>query len=240
MRFIFPGSLSQTLDALNAALFFHQPIPLAQAQKAADFIAARYGLTGAYAGTFALFPDEVASGIRLFTGERATNASARHIAAQEACRVLHLLHPRPAAIRASLHAAEHTLLMRVGPAVPPAPEPDLGHQHWLRAWRGGTYCCGPCTVGLWRHLLAGGFDEQAARLTRGLACLHAMRKPDHTWRAFPFWYTLSALVEMPPTPDALAEMRFAAPRCEKAAARHPAAPFPQRRAELARRLLARV
>jgi hypothetical protein len=241
MRYVHPGSLSQTLDAVNAALFFRQPIPQTQVQKAGVFIAARLGLPGAYAGTFALFPNEIAGGIRLFTGEHATHASARHIAAEEACRVLLLLNPRPAATRAVLRTAEAALLRCVGPAAPRRPRPDAdGHRPWLRACFGGAYCCGPCTVGFWRHLLAGGFDEQSTRLARGLACLHAMRKPDHTWRAFPFWYTLSALVEMPPSKAARAEMQFAAPRCEKAAKRSATDPYPARRAELARRLLARI
>jgi hypothetical protein len=241
MRYVHSGSLSQTLDVLNAAVFFHQSIPAAQVQKAGVFIASRFGLPGAYAGTFALFPHEMAAGIRLFTGERATRASARHIAAEEACRVLLLLNPRPAATRAALRAAEAALLECVGPAAPQELRSDAeGHQTWLRACFGGTYCCGPCTVGFWRHLLAGGFDDQATRLERGLRCLHAMRKADHTWRAFPFWYTVSALVEMPSSKAALAEMEFAAPRCEKAAKKSPAEPYPARRAELARRLLARI
>ncbi len=241
MRYVYPGSLSQTLDALNAALFFRQPIPAAQVQKAGVFIAARLGRPGAYAGTFALLPHEMAECIRLFTGERATSASARHIAAEEACRVLLLLNPRPAATRAALRAAGAALAQCVGPAAPREARPDAeGHRSWLRECMGGTYCCGACTVGFWRHLLAGGFDEQATRLERGLACLRAMRKADHTWRAFPFWYTLSALVEMPPTKAALGEMEFAAPRCEKAAQKTPAEPYPARRAELARRVLARI
>ena len=240
MRFLFSHSLSRTLDALSAAFFFRQEIPADQARRAAAFIASRYALPTAYAGTFALFPAECRAGIHLFTGELATNASARHIAAQEACRVLLRLQPRPAAIRATLRAAGLALLQRVGPAAPRGPKPDDGQLHWNWPYRGGTYCCGPCTVAFWRHLLAGGYDQHAARLARGLACLRTMRKGDHTWRAFPFWYTLSALVEMPPTKAARDEMRYAAPRCQGAAARRPAEPFAARRAELARRVLARV
>ena len=240
MRFLFPHSLSQTLDALSAALFFHQNIPTEQARKACAFIASRYALPTAYAGTFALFPAERRAGIRLFTGERGTNAGARHIAAQEACRVLLRLHPRPAAIRTTLRAAGLILLQRVGPAAPRDPKPDDGQLHWNWDYRGGTYCCGPCTVAFWRHLLAGGYDHHAPRLARGLACLRTLRKGGHSWRSFPYWYTLSALVEMPPTRPALDEMRFAAPRCQSAASRHPADPIAQRRAEIARRLLARV
>jgi hypothetical protein len=240
MRFLYPNSLSQTIDALSAALFFRQEIPAERARKAVAFIASRHGLPGAYAGTYALFPRERREGIRLFTGELAAAASARHIAAEEACRVLLRLQPRPAATRAALRAAGETLLQRVGPAAPRDSNPDDGPDYWNWDFRGGTYCCGPCTVGFWRHLLAGGFDQHATRLARGLACLRTMRKADHTWRTFPFWYTLSALVEMPPMKAALDEMRFVAPACRKAAARHPSEPYAARRAEIARRLLARI
>jgi len=225
---------------LSAALFFHRPIPAERARKAVALIASRYGLPGAYADTYALFPTERHVGIRLFTGERATGASARHIAAEEACRVLLRLQPRPAAIRAALRAAGESLLQRVGSAAPRDRRPDEGPDYWNWDFRGGTYCCGPCTVAFWRHLLAGGFDQHATRLARGLACLRSMRRSGHTWGRFPFWYTVSALVEMPPTRAALEEMRFAAPSCNKAAGRYPTEGFAQRRAELARRLLARV
>ena len=62
MRYVTPGSLSQTFDAVNTALFFRRPIPQTQVQKAGVFIASRLGLPGAYAGTFALFPHEIADG----------------------------------------------------------------------------------------------------------------------------------------------------------------------------------
>jgi hypothetical protein len=150
------------------------------------------------------------------------------------------LQPRSAARRAKLRAAGASLLARVGPAEPHDPMPDDGHGHWNWDYRGGTYCCGPCTVAFWRHLLAEGYDEPEIRLARGLACLRTFRRADHTWQRFPFWYTLSALIEMPATAAALDEMRFAAPPCERAAGKKPAEPYAARRAEIARRLLARI
>jgi hypothetical protein len=95
-------------------------------------------------------------------------------------------------------------------------------------------------VALWRHLLAGGFDQQAKRLAVGLKCLRDCRKGDGRWRAFPFWYTLLALVEMD-LEAAVDEMRYAAPHCRSAARRAAASDCGvARRAELARRVLARV
>ena len=69
---------------------------------------------------------------------------------------------------------------------------------------------------LLRHLTAGGYDDPERRLDRAMKCLNTCRKGDSQWRVFPFWYTLSALIEMD-TKAATAEMRYAAPKCEKPA-----------------------
>ena len=51
-------SLSQTVDAINAALFSGGKILPAERGLAARWIAGRQGLPGAYGGTFAGFPSE--------------------------------------------------------------------------------------------------------------------------------------------------------------------------------------
>ena len=81
-------SLSRTVDAIHLAEFERRQIPAAQRRAAAHWIAARQGLPGAYGGTFAGFDMERKNGIALFTGERITSASARHILGEEACRGL--------------------------------------------------------------------------------------------------------------------------------------------------------
>ena len=106
-------------------------------------------------------------------------------------------------------------------------------------YRGGTYCCGACSISLWRHLTAGGLDGQERRLARGLACLETCRKGDGTWRIFPYWYTISALLEMK-LDQAGDELQYAAKRCEGVLKRNDAGKYAQRRRELARRLLERV
>ena len=72
-------SLSQTVDAINAAQFSGHALPAAERSQAARWIVGRQGLPGAYGGTFAGFPSERSKGIVLFTGERIASASARHI-----------------------------------------------------------------------------------------------------------------------------------------------------------------
>ena len=86
MNHISSGSLSQTVDAVNAAIFDGHRWPLATKRAVAHWIVARQGLPGAYAATFAGFPAERTRGIVVFTGERITSASARHILGEEASR----------------------------------------------------------------------------------------------------------------------------------------------------------
>jgi hypothetical protein len=67
-------SLSQPVDALNAAQFEGRALTTTERSEAARWIAARQGLPGAYGGTFPGFPSERAKGIVVFTGDpRNTN-----------------------------------------------------------------------------------------------------------------------------------------------------------------------
>ena len=88
------GSLSQTVDAVNAAQCAGRTLTAAERGEVARWIATRQGLHGAYADTFAGFPSERTTGIVLFTGERISSASARHILGEEASRALRLLRVR--------------------------------------------------------------------------------------------------------------------------------------------------
>jgi hypothetical protein len=101
----------------------------------------------------------------------------------------------------------------------------------------GLYCCGKCTVGLWRNVLAGGLDRREERLRRGASHLRSMRDGKHQWRKFPFWYTVLALSEMD-NAEARTELKYAAPALERAASRAaPSAVYARRRHELAVRTL---
>ena len=240
MNLIHPQSLSETLNAVEEAIFYKKvPITATLREKTAAWIAGRQGLPEAYRGTFALFEEERGTGgtVRVFTGERVKCAAARHIMGEEAMRALRLLKPRATGARAALErAAEGIRLPAVGPV---GRKPDDGKVHWLWQYQTGTYCCGACSVALWRNLLAGGFDRQEERLAMGLKCLRSCRKGDGQWRAFPYWYTLLALAEMD-LKSARAEMLYAAGRCERAAKRVEGDVWSQRRGEVARRVLAKV
>jgi hypothetical protein len=220
------ASLSQTVDAINASRFDGRSLAAAERREAARWIAARQGLAGAYGGTFAGFPSERFKGIVLFTGERITSASARHILGEEASRALRQLRVGDSSVNRALAAADEGLLRCLARA---AEDP--------RHTNPGLFCCGKCSVGLWRNLLGGGLDRQDERLQRGAEYLRSMRDGDHQWRRFPFWYTVLALSEMD-SAAATTELRYAAPALERAASRAvPSALYARRRHELAVRTL---
>jgi len=222
-------SLSETVDAINAALFDGRSIAAAERQEASRWIAGRQGLPGAYANTFAGFPAERSKGIVLFTGERIASASARHIVGEEAARVLRQLRVRDRQVTRALDNAHDGLMLCLARA---AADPRNGNP--------GLFCCGKCSVGLWRNLLAGGLDRQDERLRHGTSHLRSMRDVEHGWRRFPFWYTVLALSEMDNI-EARTELKHAAPALERAArAAVPSARFARRRHAVAVRALNRL
>ena len=223
------SSLSQTVDAINGTHFEGRALAASERRRAARWIAARQGLPGAYGGTFSGFPAERSAGIVLFTGERIASASARHILGEEASRVLRHLRVRDPDVTRALEAADDGLLRCLGRA---AEDP--------RKTNPGLYCCGKCSVGLWRNLLAGGLNRQEERLRCGTLHLRSVRDGDHGWSRFPFWYTVLALSEME-SGEAKAELKHAAPALQRAASRAvPSALYARRRHELAVRSLNRL
>jgi hypothetical protein len=214
------------VDAINAAQFDGRAIPATERNQAARWIAARQGLPEAYGGTFAGFPSERSKGIVLFTGERIASASARHILGEEASRALRLLRVKDRGVTRALDAADEGLMRCLARA---AEDPRRNNP--------GLYCCGKCSVGLWRNLVAGGLDRREERLRRGALHLRSVRDGEHGWRKFPFWYAVLALSEMD-VPEAKAELTHAAPALERAAARPAASSVhARRRQELAARTL---
>jgi hypothetical protein len=222
------ASLSQTVDAVNAAVFDRQPLAVSQRKQVARWIASRQGLPGAYAETFAGFAAERDKGIVVFTGERITSASARHIVGEEACRALRLLGVRDRVVSAALDRACDGLMRCLERA---ALDP--------RRTNPGLFCCGKCSVGLWRNLLSGSLNRREERLRRGAGHLRSTRDGNGQWRRFPFWYTVLALGEMN-APEALRELRYAAPVLERAASSTAHGIYARRRRELAVRALGQI
>jgi hypothetical protein len=161
------------------------------------------------------------------TGERiVTRAGIGHVLGEEACRVLRRLDAATrGALAAALARAEAGMLAQLHAHVGP---------------ECGEYCCGPCTVALWRNLAAGGLDHAEARLADGTRKLAAHERPDGTWRRFPFYYTLLALTEVEGDLP-LDGLRHAAPRCERLLRRRKAGSvLERRRRAVLERVLARA
>src|SRR5262245_3265895 len=223
------ASLSRTVDSINAAHFEGQALTAVERSRAARWIAARQGLAGSYAGTFAGFPSERSTGIALFTGERIGSASARHILGEEASRALRVLRIRDRSVTRALETADKGLMRSLARAAEDT-----------RRRNPGLFCCGKCSVGLWRNLLVGGLDRRAARLRLGARHLRSVQDGDHGWRRFPFCYTVLALSEME-SAEARSALKHAAPALERAAARAvPGTVYARRRRELAVRTLGRL
>jgi hypothetical protein len=222
-----PGTLPEALDLLNEAEFYGRRLPKAARDGAARTIASRFGGEGAYARTFALTADERAAGLRVFTGELLTHASARHVAAQESCRALRLLADAPAAAKRAGERGNAIFVEYVMSRI----DPRLAR----------IFCCGNCDTSMWRHLAAGGLDHGEQRLDTGMRVLKAQRDGKGGWRRFPFHYTVLALTEIG-TGGARGELRYARPALERRQRRAPQgeAPYAQRRHDVVVRALGMV
>jgi AcrR family transcriptional regulator len=221
-------SLSRTLDAVEELAFEDRTLSSAERKRVAQWIAGRQGLPRAKSGTFAGFPPELRDGVVVFTGERFTHASARHILGEEACRVLRWLDVRDPNVQAALERADAGLMSAVAGA---EHDPRYGNNP-------GAYCCTKCSVGMWRNLTSGGLDRREERLRKGVGqFLRSNRTGQGRWRAFPFWYTVLALTEVD-VPEARDEIEYAAPVLERTARRGaPSDTYAKRRHELALRAL---
>lgn len=104
-------TLDQAVDLLAEAQFYGDKP--GDADRIASYIARRHGGEGAYAGSFALTRGERADGIRVFTGERMTSASARHIIGEEACRALRKLRGPKPDVKAVFKAADRNMRAQV-------------------------------------------------------------------------------------------------------------------------------
>ena len=80
--------------------------------------------------------------------------------------------------------------------------------------RSGEYCCGICSVALLRAASADAYGDRDERVSAGVRGVRAHRR-DGRWGNYPFYYTLLALSNLD-TPEAIAELEYARPACERA------------------------
>ncbi|MXX04742.1 MAG: hypothetical protein F4X08_07335 [Gemmatimonadetes bacterium] len=220
-----PHSLSETLDRINERHFLGESFDRTEAERALDWLAGRFGAESAYAGTFGVTEQDSRSKLYTFTGERLQSASLRHIHAEETCRAIILLNRRVGRDRLPELEAATSRLLGCFEAAHSKGKPR------------GTFCCGPCTVSLWRHMAIGGFGDYARHLDEGIGVLASHADGAGAWRRFPFFYTLLALSEVD-TPNARRAVLYALPECErrlKSIRRNP--PFGVRRYRVLSRIL---
>lgn len=200
---IHPDSLADTLDAVNAALFSGQKITKTARAEVVGWIADRQGLPGSYAGMFAPTEYDYAFGTLTFTGEPVrSGAGTGHLLSEEACGVLYRLGVTTGEAREALKRARKNIFHRI-------------EQAEVAGKWSGVYCCGTCSVALWRHLIASQEPDDERRLENGLIELHRYRDGAGRWKRFPFYYTLLALSEMN-HPAARDEAQYASPVIERA------------------------
>lgn len=220
-------SLAAAIDRVNLAYFDGVALGKQVREQAARTILSCAGAPNSYGGkTFGLTKADERGRTHTFTGEGlASPASRNHIHAEEACRCLILLNRTAKRRLPELESASDALLgfIRRGEAQGKAK---------------GTFCCGPCTVALWRHLAVGGLGSYAKNLDTGLATLAAHQDGKGSWRRFPFFYTLSALAEVPHLSHAKRAIKYALPECERRAAKLKAtSEFSRRRRGVLQRVL---
>jgi hypothetical protein len=197
-----PDSLGRTLDSLNEAFFFHEPISESERDAVVCWIAGRHGVslaTSAY--IFAPTDQDYADGVALFTGEHVHSGDrVRYVLGFEALHALTRLGPPTEAARTAMAQASGYASGLL--------EEREAHGAPL-----GTYCCAACTCALWRCICSGGIRGKEDWLVEGLRELKDCRTLDGSWHSAPFFYTLLTLLEVGEA--GLEELRYAVPRAER-------------------------
>lgn len=231
---IHPDSLGDTLTSINLALFDDYPLTHAERAGLAHWLAERQGLPGAYAGMFAPTDQDYTFGTLTFTGETVLSAAGTgHVLGEEACATLYRLGVDTPVIKTALKRARQGIFKRI-------------EQSEVQGQWSGVYCCGTCSVALWRHLAVSGEVDDRRRIENGLAELRRARDGEGRWRRFPFYYTLLALSDMD-HPAAIDEVHYALPviervlrRFQKQALRNANSEHERRRQTVLERLLEKV
>lgn len=202
-----PITLTQAVDEVNEAAFLDETLSATRRKELAAFISARQGLPGSYRGLPAAVGDEIAEGYTVFTGDRMRKGGgAGHMIGEEALRAAILL-TRQAPAREQAAAARRVAAMasEMDSILGAMPNP-------------GYFCCMSCSVAVWRVYVLGGYSESEARLAQGLRWLSTRRDGKGSWKGFPYYYTVSALVEAS-TEEARAELSYARRGAERRLAR---------------------
>lgn len=195
-------SLYRTVDNVNEAIFYGKQISKKEAGDIVKWVSGTLDTEYSYNKSFGVTRKDMKDRVFTFTGEPLNSpASMRHIMAEESCRVLLELSKITGRDVAALSRSNVNFYRMLEASHAAGKHP-------------GTFCCGPCTVGLWRHLSAGGLPDYAENLDEGISVLHDFHDGAGRWGRFPFFYTLLALSEID-LPIAQKEINYAQPECER-------------------------
>jgi hypothetical protein len=186
MKILNKQSLIATVDAFNEAVLFGRCWQL-ETEALVQWLGSRLGEARAYAESLAMTSSDWQREFRLFTGERVTTRAARsHIIAEEALRMLTMIRTSTGADCAARRVAEE----RLGARIISDPTSTVT--------KDGIYCCGKCSIALWRALSAGAYRGQPTILSNAAKTLASSRTGAGEWKRFPFYYTVLFLSEADP------------------------------------------
>ena len=200
MKILNNDSLILTVDRFNEAVFREDDW-----RNEADSIVAWVSgqLGGGYWGSFAMTENDWKRPFHLFTGEKITTRAGRsHVIAQETNRMLEIIEKELGSSIEAKEISEERLAKRI-----------FENEQSI-ALPTGDYCCGTCSVSLWRCLESGGYPQYAKALENGIHTLARFREEKGGWRRYPFYYTLLSLTGIAKR-DAVEEIRVHASTIKK-------------------------
>jgi len=203
MKILHKNSLIETVDAFNEAVFFNYPWQK-EAESLVAWMDSRLGKDRAYAGSYAMTESDWNCEFRLFTGERVSTRAARsHIIAEESTRMMNIIKNETGIDSDSRKESEKRLAAQILSYIPG------------NTVSTGFYCCGKCSISLWRCVAGGGFSNRLNILEPAIALLAGARDGSGDWHRYPFYYTLLILAEMD-SRLALAEIQYCSERLRRA------------------------
>ena len=180
MKILDTDSLIITVDRFNEAVFLEKDWRK-EAESIVAWVSDRLGC--GYAGSFAMTENDWQRPFHLFTGEKITTRAGRsHVIAQETNRMFEIIEKETGDSIEAKTISEERLARRIF------------EDERSIALSTGDYCCGTCSVSLWRCMSAGGYSQFGEALPRGLKTLARYREETGGWRRYPFYYTMLGLI----------------------------------------------
>ena len=186
-------NLAQAVMILQESLLFEQPLPEPQKAQVLQTIRSSFKQDNPYLG-FVYKSFDRKKGLQMIGGEKLhTKTGAFNVLGLESARLLQLFEDQ--------EARENIL-------------PEIEKR--LKAACFAADCtqgeCAHATAALWRYQAAGGLPQNKQNLSSQLRKLQKQRETFGSWKGYPFYYTLLALLELN-TPLAESEIKAVSESC---------------------------